>query len=195
MTLSQRILAGLVAGMTVLAATATAASAGGPGASTAAGVTWETYPCRSAAFDVRRVTTAWSDVPNVLAVSAPGEVACGVDRPGPRYAVAIFWTGVPLGYINLEASALPYASPTGPSRFVVNGGVEVGKPTIVCVVADTNVRLACLLVDWIETPAGASRFVVQTVSTSDPRVTVPVLVESKSVDPNCSTCWNAIDPT
>jgi hypothetical protein len=188
-----RTLAGVVVAVAVLAATAQGVSAApATSGAKAADRGWEKYPCDAAAFLVDAVDTSWSpDQPDVLAVRAPGEVACGVPKPGPRYAFAIFWVGTPLGYINLQTASLQYG-PTAPSPFLAIGGVRVGQPAAICVVADTYVRLACL---YIQAPGRATGLAVRALPTSDPIVTGPVLITRRTNDPSCATCWTSIDPT
>lgn len=180
--------AALLLATAVLSATAREARAAGDDP-------WETrYRCGAGSFDLGSVTSRpATDQAGVIDVTVLGRLTCDVPVPGATFALAVYWVGSPMGAIDVPSSLLPYASPKGPHPFRAEGGIPVSGPTIICVLSDTDLRLAC--VELRINLAGAQGTVsASAVSPADKRVDLPVQFVDNTVDPGCGTCWRMERP-
>jgi hypothetical protein len=146
-------------------------------ANAVADAVWPSIPCPRGALMADRSTV---DPAGVVVV--PGVIACGVPKPGPRFAVAVFEDDLPTGLVDISLLR-DYASPKGPTRFRVVGTGEPGAffATSLCLMTDTRTRLSCVHV--------SADMVVSQISTRDRRVRKPVRVQREEAEPNCGSCW------
>lgn len=152
---------------------------------------WPTrHRCGAGSFDLGSVTSRTSPrYEGVIDVTVRGQLTCDVPVEGATFALAVYWVGSPLGWIDVPHALMPYASRTGPHPFVAQGGISVSEPSIICVLSDLDLRLAC-----IELRRSLQGFqgtvTTRVVSPSDKMVDTPVRFLDIGVDPGCGTCWS-----
>ncbi len=150
---------------------------------------WPRYPCGSGTLDAGGATVAAaSNYPTAVSVAVPAVADCGVKAPGPEVAVAVFTPAGPQGLI-YATMRYPYASPTSPTAFQVDGILTPGTYGL-CLMPDYDTRLSCVAVKVSSiSPPGAT---VTPLPPDDALVARPVVLDSGlGTQPSCPVCWTA----
>jgi hypothetical protein len=148
---------------------------------------WSQYPCADGSLAVASAVYTYGQASDLVSVLLPGELACGVPDPGPRFGVAVYEPGTDVGRIDREGGLYPYRYPDGPTRFTLSGGVRIGQVLRLCLVTDYDTRVVC-----VGFASAGNEVKAFPVETSDPAVQLPTALVTYADNPLCGTCWTVI---
>jgi hypothetical protein len=148
---------------------------------------WKTMPCTSGKLYAERSTST----PDQFII--PGSIGCTSKLGEEKYAVAVFYPGLPIGYINKEMF-LEYPSEltSRPHDFYMLEDVRTPsgqEPDALCLVSDLQTRISCVHVDIDENDVRT----VEPLPIDDPIVTVDIIIAPHGqIEPECATCWQLL---
>lgn len=171
----RRLLRAVVALAAAAAMTMTASPA------VAAQVVWERVECFSGAIEAASV------VDGVL--SLEGHLDCASSNADARFGVAKYHADIEYG--GIYAHTMGAYGPEAPSRFSIGNSVREGPVRFpLCVVTDSEVRVACVMVTR---DAVTSQLVVTPLSTEDELVgrKKAGIIQRRpgETSPACGHCW------
>jgi hypothetical protein len=151
-----------------------------PQPATAGADPWFTYPCESGSMRLDSITFE-AATPDVVRVGVPGSMPCSAGSKY-RFAVAAFAPG--------DTTALIYPgmlgsyNPVGPTEFVAVVAMTKQQQLGVCLMADPQTRLSCVLLSIDSTGEALAS------SLDTRRTTVVGQVSALRPTPECNACWS-----